>query len=39
MKFVGHVFGFTHNTMGSFPGERYSVREDPWDRHVRDFHL
>ncbi|KAI3586801.1 hypothetical protein IWW34DRAFT_198897 [Fusarium oxysporum f. sp. albedinis] len=33
------VFGFTHNTMGSFPGERYSVREDPWDRHVRDFHL
>lgn len=33
------VFGFTHNTMGSFPGERYSVREDLWDRHVRDFHL
>lgn len=33
------VFCFTHNTMGSFPGERYSVREDPWGRHVCDFHL
>lgn len=33
------VFGFTHNTTGSFPGERYSVHEDLWDRHARDFHL